>query len=145
MKAERTYEEKMTEALISACTYQFDQLRKSGMRSVYCGTPPERLILHIGHYKGGEAHAFKKLTKPGAKAYIYANRELQPTNLRRKRSTVKRGVYYEEAYAEAAYDDRGKAYITMDYGPRYASGYTYDVVDDGEDCWLDNERVLWVS
>ena len=145
MAAGRTYEEKMTETLISACTCLFDEMRRSGKKSVYCGAPPELLVLHVGEYKPNDKPAAKKITKPGARAYTYANRELEQAPLSRKRSTRKRGVYYEEAYAEAAYDGAGKAYITMDYGPRYASGYVYDIIDDGEDLWLANEQLLWVS
>ena len=83
--------------------------------------------------------------KGSAEAFIYAGRQLAPTSIKRKRSTKKQGVYFEEAYAIGGYDDSGKAYITMDYGPRYASGYEYDIIDDGEDLWLANEQLLWVS
>ena len=145
MSSGKTYQEKMTETLISACTALFEEMRRFGKSTVYCGTPPEILLLHIGRFPAGERTPFEKLPKGSAEAFIYAGRQLAPTSIRRKRSTKKQGVYFEEAYAIGGYDDSGKAYITMDYGPRYASGYEYDIIDDGEDLWLANEQLLWVS
>ncbi len=145
MSLGKTYQEKMTEALISACTCLFDEMRRNGKKSVYCGAPPEILLLHIGRFPAGERTPFEKLPKGSAEAFIYAGRQLAPASIKRKRSTKIQGVYFEEAYAIGGYDDSGKAYITMDYGPRYASGYEYDIIDDGEDCRLTNGRMLWIS
>ena len=145
MSLGKTYQEKMTEALISACTCLFDEMRRSGKKSVYCGAPPEILLLHIGRVPPGERTPFEKLPKGSAEAFIYAGRRLAPASIKRKRSTKKQGVYFEETYAIGGYDDSGKAYITMDYGPRYASCYEYDIIDDGEDLCLANEQLLWVS
>lgn len=145
METNKTYADKMQETLISACTFMFEEMRRYGKNTVYCGKPPEVLLLHIGHCSVNGKKPCGKLPKGAAEAFVYVDRQLAPTSIKRKRSTKKQGVYYEEAYAEAAYDDCGKAYITMDYGPRYASGYEYDIIDDGNECWLANERMLWVS
>ena len=141
----KSFDEKIKEALISVCTTMFEEMRRYGRNTVYCGTPPEILLMHIGRFPAGEKTTYEKLAKGTGEAFVYVDRQLVPTSMKRKRSTKKQGVYFEEAYAVAGYDDRGKAYITMDYGPRYANCCAYDIIDDGKDCRLANEHMLWIS
>ncbi len=136
-----TREEKIKKLLICECIALFEQLRRSGLKSVYCGAPPERLILHVGHWKDGDRPAYKKLPKKGTEAFIYSCRGLEAADFSRKRSTERSGVYYKEAYAEAAFDGCGQACIKMDYGPRYTSAYVYDVIDGGRECRLSKGRL----
>ena len=145
MLADQSFDDRMTALLVSECVSMFDDLRRSGLKSVYSGPPPDRLDIRIGRCKGGEIPAFKKLPKRGARVFVYNGRGLYAAEPSLTRSGVKRGVYYEEAYAEAAYNTGGRACITVEYGPRYLSGYLYDIVIDGDDCWLENMRERWVS
>ena len=35
-------------AIIARCTRMFEEFRRNGRLTVYCGTPPDLLLLHIG-------------------------------------------------------------------------------------------------
>ena len=141
MEAFRISDEKAREALISVCIRDFDRFCRNARLTVYCGPPPDRLLLHVGRSKW----AGQKLLKRYAAAYLYAGRTLYAEDYERKRCPDRRGVYFEEAYAEASYADNGVVYITMTYSPGYANCCAYDLVDDGRGYLLANRQLMWLA
>ena len=141
MEAFRISDEKAISALISVCTRDFDRFCRNARLTVYCGPPPDRLLLHIGRTNG----ASKKLLKRCTAAYLYAGRALYAESPDRRHCTDQRGVYYEEAYAEAGYSSNGVVFITMTYGPGYANCFAYDLVDDGRGYLLANRQMMWLA
>ena len=129
-------------AIIFQCTRMFEEFRRNGRLTVYCGTPPDLLLLHIGVCSPGD---FRHLVKRTVEAFTYSGRRLEPAELSRKPSKAKNGVYYEEAYAQAGWDYGGCVYITMNYGPGYASCFAFKIMDNGRDCWLANRQLVWLD
>ena len=129
-------------AIIARCTRMFEQFRRNGRLTVYCGTPPDLLLLHIGVFYPGDHRCQLKRT---VEAFTYSDRRLEPADLSRKPSRARNGVYYEEAYAQAGWDYGPFIYITMNYGPGYASCFAYDLIDDGRDYRLVNQQLVWLD
>ena len=133
---------KLRAAIIAQCTRMFEQFRRNGRLTVYCGTPPDLLLLHIGLCSYGERH---NLLRKTAEAFTYSGRRLEPAEPSRKPSKAQNGVYYEEAYAQAAWDGTDTVYINMNYGPRYASCFAYHIIDDGRDYRLVDQHMMWLD
>jgi len=80
------------------------------------------------------------------KRWKYSNGILMTESLEELDNNPKSGMYYERASALFYWDlDKNKAFVSVTFGPRYARGYSFNLVKQDETYLLDHEKLEWVS
>ena len=120
------------------------EAEKSDDRIDY-GIPPRYMFLREYDAVNKTAHFYKRTL---VKAWVYKDGEIETRqdDVTSDGDMERSGMYYKRATGDFCWDiENKKAFVNMQYGPRYARGYSYDIRIEGIKIILENEDVLWVS
>ena len=137
----KAYKDKMREALIAECTGMFDQTQREGKER-------SQLIIHFGIAESMnlvEQFYFWKLQEDSVETFLYSGGVCNPAPDSFNDAKDNDGQDYNDVSADIGYNDSGKAFVTIVFGPLFARCFEYDVVDDGESCKLTDGTLLWLS
>lgn len=131
----------LSEILLNKCIEKYDNVVNQD--NARYGAAPKSIIIV---YSNGD------LTKPNSlsdinRAWQYKEGTLKdiPTEAKAKRKPIS-GMYFNEAFAEFSYDLSSKmAFINIYFGPRFARGYEYTIVEANNEYDIGDEVILWIS
>ncbi|MDE6761081.1 MAG: hypothetical protein K2J90_10455 [Lachnospiraceae bacterium] len=108
------------------------------------GKPPKTAIIAYGL---GEMKKIGYQITDIQKKWLYENGCLEETDMTRERNLEQRsGMYYSEAYFDFSFDtDNYWVYLNISFGPRYARGVRFELMQEENTISLCNDKVLWVS
>ena len=131
--------------MLQKCIELFEQEKQKADYDIKkYGEPPKTAIIIYGL---GEMTEGGYLITGIRQKWIYENGCLKETDMKREVQLEPRsGMYYLEARFEFSFDaDKDEAHLNIGYGPRYARGIRFELVQEENQVLLCNDKVLWVS
>ena len=139
----------LEKVMISNCIEHFKTLngeRDSFDDAERFGQIPNVLIIEYCDAIKRTEHYYKLIPK---KRWKYENStvtEMALENELEKEDIPPIGIFYNVASARIYWDmDNKKVFLDIIFGPRFARGFSYDIHIDGENIYLENEKIEWVS
>lgn len=130
--------------LINKCIELFNKVVLKEADDNFYGKLPGSLVIEYKYAVRRTENHYKLTLK---KRWKYSNHSLITESLAElDKNNPESGMYYERATALFYWDlERNKVFVNVTFGPRYARGYSYDLVKQDEKYMLDNEQLEWVS
>lgn len=118
--------------LLNKCIKKYNDVVEDSRNNIRFGVAPKSMIIACSHENCAWKYKDREINK------ISADEEFQ-------REPIS-GMYFNEAYAEFGYDmDSQKAFINIYFGPRFAKGFEYTIVNVNNEYDIKDEVILWVS
>lgn len=130
--------------LMNKCIEFFNAVVCNNKDNDYYGKLPRCLIIEYKDAVRRTEHHYKLTLKNRWKycGDIVSTESLDELDEDNPRS----GMYYERARAQFYWDlEREKAFVSITFGPRYARGYSFDILKQDEEYILENEQLEWGS
>ena len=138
----------LEEVMLNKCIEHFTSLNgesDSFRNSEKYGEIPSGLSIVFCDAVRRTEHFYKTIPK---KRWLYENAVLTEQSIDAEVEEINQqnGIFFSTARAEFHWDlDRGKAFLSVVFGPRFGKGFSYDIIQNGDSITLENESVEWVS
>lgn len=122
----------ISEILLNICIKKYNDVVENSRNNIRFGVAPKSMIIACSNENCAWQYKDRGINK------ISADAEFQKEPIS--------GMYFNEAYAEFGYDmDSEKAFINIYFGPRFAKGFEYTIVNTNNKYDIKDEVLLWVS